>query len=297
MLLVVGAQFFNRDLERLHFEIQSTKSLDSGNLKNHRHDLNNVIGFRNRQRVTETGVVNHNELHRNANLKERRSGVKSLDYSIQPVSRRYAKPKLFRYDSLKLTSKRLPREVPANHGKFVLEKDPEDIKTIFIIFIFMVSVGELLSSPAFNLANSEIVEFLGENSREFGKIPLWGPIGHMIVAPCTAPSVTYFHYVLCGEYQDNFAIAFAVIAFMAICAFVSVTQFQSEQATEHNKLHQEGEEMSLTTFFAQYQNFIFILMTFLIGCFDGVVLTFGYWYTETLDVSIATVVFGFSRMT
>ena len=198
---------------------------------------------------------------------------------------------------------RLPREQAVSHAEvFILEKNPEDIKNIFIIFVFIVFVGELLSSPAFNLANSEIVEYLGENSREFGKFRLWGPIGHMIAAPTTALLVTHFHYVLCGEYQDNFAIVFGVISLMASCAFVSVTQFGNEKADLSSGLAQDGSDASgppitLIKFFSRYQNFVFILMTFLMGCFDGVVLTFGFWYTKTLDVSIATLVFGFSRMT
>lgn len=200
-----------------------------------------------------------------------------------------------------LMPKRIPRQLPVNHAKvYILEKDPEDIKSIFIIFVFIVFVGELLSSPAFNLANSEIVEYLGENSREFGKFRLWGPIGHMIAAPTTALLVTHFHYVLCGEYQDNFAIVFGVISLMASCSFVSVTQFGNEK-TEHSSSMAQGSDggtpITLIKFFSRYQNFVFILMTFLIGCFDGVVLTFGFWYTKTLDVSIATLVFGFSRMT
>lgn len=199
-------------------------------------------------------------------------------------------------------STRLARqEIPPNNTEvFVLEKDPGDIKSVFIIFIFIVFVGEPLSSPAFNLANSEIVEYLGENSREFGRIRLWGPIGHMIAAPTTAALVTHFHYVLCGEYQDNFVIVFGVISLMASSAFVSVTQFGTESKEDTKNVEQnsdDGETLTLVKFFSRHQNFVFISMTFLIGCFDGVVLTFGFWYTKTLDVSIATLVFGFSRLT
>ena len=78
---------------------------------------------------------------------------------------------------------------------------------------------------------------------------------------------------------------------MAFGAFVSVTQFGTAQARD-SKRNQKEEE-----FFAHYQNFIFIMITFLVGCFDGVVLTFGFWYTKTLDISIATLVSGFSRLT
>lgn len=189
----------------------------------------------------------------------------------------------------------------ADHeGQYVLKKSQEDINNIFIIFIFIVSIGEFLSSAAFNLANAETVEFLGESSRDFGEIRLWGPIGHMIAAPSTAISMAHFHHVLCGEYQDNFIIVFVVISVMAACAFLSVTQFGSDQKITSIKICAKSNDealMSLTAFFAQYQNFIFITMTFLVGCFDGVVLTFGFWYTKTLDVTMATLVFGFSRMT
>lgn len=199
-------------------------------------------------------------------------------------------------------STRLARQqIPANNAKvLVLEKDLEDINSIFIIFIFIVFVGELLSSPAFNFANSEIVEYLGENSREFGRIRLWGPVGHMIAAPTTAVLVTHFHYVLCGEYQDNFAIVFGVISLMASAAFVAVTQFGNQKTEDTRDVAQDSDsdkQLTLIKFFSRYQNFVFIFMTFLIGCFDGVVLTFGFWYTKTLDVSIATLVFGFSRLT
>ena len=116
----------------------------------------------------------------------------------------------------------------ADHEEqYVLKKSHEDINNIFIIFIFIVSIGEFLSSAAVNLANAEIVEFLGESSRDYGKIRLWGPIGHMIAAPSTAISMVHSHHMLCGEYQDNFFIVFFVIAIMAAFAFLSVTQFGS----------------------------------------------------------------------
>ena len=213
----------------------------------------------------------------------------------------YDKPHLYQYPRSSGSTLLARQRIPVKNAKvFVLEKDPGDIKSIFIIFIFIVFVGELLSSPAFNLANSEIVEYLGENSREFGRIRLWGPIGHMIAAPTTAGLVTHFHYVLCGEYQDNFAIVFGVISLMASAAFVTVTQFGNETKEDAGNVEQnsdDGKPLTLIKFFSQYQNFVFITMTFLIGCFDGVVLTFGFWYTKTLDVTIATLVFGFSRMT
>ena len=189
----------------------------------------------------------------------------------------------------------------ADHEEqYVLKKSQEDINNIFIIFIFIVSIGEFLSSAAINLANAEIVAFLGESSRDYGKIRLWGPIGHMIAAPSTAISMAHFHHMLCGEYQDNFVIVFFVIAIMAAFAFLSVTQFGSGQKITTIKMcemHNDEARMSLTVFFAQNQNFIFIFMTFLVGCFDGVVLTFGFWYTKTLDVKLATLIFGLSRMT
>ena len=282
---------------------QWAKSPALENIENHHHHLDNVIGLPHWSEIKEKRVkrvLTRHNLQRKINSKKPRNTVEMLDYANQPMPRGHAETHPFRQDPMLLTSNRLPRQTQADQGKvFVLEKSPKDIEAIFIMFIFIVLVGELLSSPAFNLANSEIVEFLGENSREFGKIRLWGPIGHMIAAPITALSITHFHYMFCGEYQDNFAIAFVVIALMALGAFVSVTQFGPGQ-TQPGKINQESEEapaVTLIEFFAHYQNFIFIVMTFLVGCFDGVVLTFGYWYTKTLDVTIATTVFGFSRMT
>ncbi|RMX45162.1 hypothetical protein pdam_00025947, partial [Pocillopora damicornis] len=178
-------------------------------------------------------------------------------------------------------------------------KNPQDINTIFFIFLFIVFVGELLASPAFSLANSEIVDYLGENGRDFCKIRLWGPIGHMIAAPITAVFVTHYHYVICGEYQDNFAIVFAVTSIMAMASLISVTQLgdQTIKHSDNTEGNGNGKPLTLFEFFSRYQNFVFIFMTFLIGCFDGVVSTFGFWYTKTLDVTITTLVFGFSRMT
>ncbi|XP_068727781.1 major facilitator superfamily domain-containing protein 6-like [Montipora capricornis] len=251
------------------------------------------------------GLKNFNEKNSNGSGTKRKRSLKKdisgglTKYGSQSLVQEGRVPDYYR--NTKQMTQRLPRQLQGDQGKqFVLEKNLRDIKNIFIMFIFIVFIGEFLSSPAFNLANAEIVEFLGEKSREFGKIRLWGPIGHMITAPSTAILVTHFHYMLCGEYQDSFVIVFIVIAAMAACAFLSVTQFRSEQKSANNKIDKKednGTPISLTTFFAQYQNLVFIIMTFLVGCFDGVVLTFGFWYTKTLDVSIATLVFGFSRMT
>lgn len=269
--------FFQEDQNSFHFG----NSLVSGKMSKNNH-LNRIFGFQSHPNQTEEQrILARHDL----DLKRMKNGFDKLHPPQQP---------------LPLMSKRRPRQVSVNQAKvFTLEKNSEDIKIIFYIFVFIVFIGELLSSPVLNLANSEIVEYLGENSREFGKIRLWGPIGHMIAAPTTALLVTHFHYVLCGEYQENFAIVFAVISLMATASFVAVTQFGSIK-TEHSSVAQEydgGEPLTLMAFFSRYQNFVFILMTFLVGCFDGVVLTFGFWYTKTLNVSIATMVFGFSRMT
>ena len=255
-------------------------------MANEYQQLNDIIGLSPLNLLKEKEVQRHRELQTKEESYNSRQLISHGNHQL-------------RNDFQQRTSKKIPRQLQENKEEVsVLEKSPKDITNIFIMFIFIVFIGELLSSPAFNLANSEIVEFLGENSREFGKIRLWGPIGHMIAAPMTAYMVTHFHYMLCGEYQDNFAIAFVVIALMAFGAFVSVTQFGAVQARDCKRNQKEDETpMTVTKFFAQYQNFIFITMTFLVGCFDGVVLTFGFWYTKTLDVSIATLVFGFSRMT
>ena len=243
------------------------KSLVASRVNNHKNHVNHTLRFKSQVRKVEEKLI----------------------------SERNTPPR----HSHTLMSKRIPRQVSVDHAEvLILEKNPDDIKTIFLLFVFIVFVGELLASPTFNLANSEIVDYLGENSRDFGKIRLWGPIGHMIAAPTTALLVTHYHYTLCGEYQDNFAIVFAVISMMATASFVSVTQFGNQQ-NEHSDITQEddnGQPLTLITFFSRYQNFVFIVMTFLIGCFDGVVLTFGFWYTKTLDVAVATLVFGFSRM-
>ncbi|XP_022785248.1 major facilitator superfamily domain-containing protein 6-like isoform X2 [Stylophora pistillata] len=231
-----------------------------------------------------------NSFHRSDALIKSRGVEEKPDVLEHFISRR----------SLPPITKRTPREAPLSRDHvLILEKSPQDINTIFLIFVFIVFVGELLASPAFSLANSESVDYLGENSRDFGKIRLWGPIGHMIAAPTTALFVTHYHYMLCGEYQDNFAFVFTVIFIMALTSLVSVTQF-GDQAIEHSDNTEEngdGKPLTLLDFFSRYQNIVFIVMTFLIGCFDGVVLTFGFWYTKTLDVTIATLVFGFSRMT
>lgn len=268
---------FQDGLDDFHFGHQRSNPLIAGkmNSKDHTNHLNRTFGLQSHLNQLEE--------------KRMKSGYDKLHPLYYPRS----------FVSTRLARQQIP--AAAKNAKiYILEKDPKDISSIFIIFIFIVFVGELLSSPAFNLANSEIVEYLGENSREFGRIRLWGPIGHMIAAPTTAVLVTHFHYVLCGEYQDNFTIVFGVISLMASAAFVSVTQFGNETKEDTSYVDQDsddGKPLTLIKFFSRYQNFVFIFMTFLVGCFDGVVLTFGFWYTKTLDVSIATLVFGFSRMT
>ena len=255
---------------------------------------------KNSSHPNDEWIKSHVESKANENTNHR-----NQTHALQSLFRREEKkPKILEQStsrrSLPPIKRRTPRQAPlVGDHVLILEKNPQDIDTIFLTFLFIVFFGELLASPAFGLANSEIVDHLGENSRDFGKIRLWGPIGHIIVVPTTAVFVTHYHYVICGEYQDNFAVIFAVTSIMAMASLVSVTQL-GDQTIKHSDKTEgngNGKPLTLFEFFSRYQNFVFIFMTFLIGCFDGVVSTFGFWYTKTLDVTITTLVFGFSRMT
>lgn len=133
--------------------------------------LNDIIGLSPLNLLKEKEVLKHRELQTKTYLNNVRKLLEEESYySRQLIS--HGNHQL-RTDFQQQTSKKIQRQLQENKEEvFVLEKSPKDISNIFIMFIFIVFIGELLSSPSFNLANSEIVEFLGENSREFGKIRL-----------------------------------------------------------------------------------------------------------------------------
>ncbi|XP_027045403.1 uncharacterized protein LOC113673225 [Pocillopora damicornis] len=114
-------------------------------------------------------IKSHVESKANENTNRR-----NQTHALQSLFRREEKkPEILEQStsrrSLPPIKKRTPRQAPlVGDHVLILEKNPQDIDTIFLIFLFIVFVGELLASPAFGLANSEIVDYLGENSRDFG---------------------------------------------------------------------------------------------------------------------------------
>lgn len=181
---------------------------------------------------------------------------------------------------------------------YTLEKNPKDLEFIFWSTLCILAVGEFLSSPAYNLVNSAILDHLGENKRAFSRIRLWGPIGQFISTPVTTALVTHFHYYLCGEYQDDLSVVFIVIALVVVVSFALTTTFEVRPKKTQDNTAAAGEEeaMTLGGLLYQYQNVVYLCLTLYIGCCDGVILTFSLWYMKNQDTKTATTVFGFTRM-
>ncbi|RMX44849.1 hypothetical protein pdam_00009282, partial [Pocillopora damicornis] len=102
-------------------------------------------------------IKSHVESKANENTNRR-----NQTHALQSLFRREEKkPEILEQStsrrSLPPIKKRTPRQAPlVGDHVLILEKNPQDIDTIFLIFLFIVFVGELLASPAFGLANSEI---------------------------------------------------------------------------------------------------------------------------------------------
>ena len=101
-----------------------------------------------------------------------------------------------------------------------------EMQTIFLILMSFSAIGEFVSAPARNLADSALLETLGSESSRCGEYRLWGNVGQIILYSINTVTAKYIHMQPSCDLsvQDDYEMSMYAISFFLVIAHVCTLQ-------------------------------------------------------------------------
>ena len=166
---------------------------------------------------------------------------------------------------------------------YTRHNDKTEMSHLFIIFLLMILVGEFLESPTMTLTDASCLSALKEKTHYYGRIRMWGSVGHGFSVPVVGFFIHGFRQIVCGDIHGDYFILFIFFAAFAIFAFLTATKFrfsyEDEQPTWRSAM-----------FLMRFRYAVFLLVAFYLGCCHGFLLNFINWYIE--DLGATTLIMG-----
>ena len=166
---------------------------------------------------------------------------------------------------------------------YTRHNDKTEMSHLFIIFLLMILIGEFLESPTMTLTDASCLSALKEKKHYYGRIRMWGSIGHGFSVPIVGFFIHGFRQIVCGDTHGDYFILFIAFAAFAIFAFLTATKF---------RFSYEDEQPSWRSamFLMRFRYAVFLLVAFYLGCCHGFLLNFINWYIE--DLGATTLIMG-----
>ena len=120
----------------------------------------------------------------------------------------------------------LHRSLEIHTGNTNTNEYDKEVRTIFLIQIALLIIGEFFGVPARNLADAELLETLGSESSSYGAYRLWGSVGQIILYLITTFAARYIHVLpVCdSEVQDDYGMSMFVMSLSVVIAFACALQ-------------------------------------------------------------------------
>jgi hypothetical protein len=139
---------------------------------------------------------------------------------------------------------------PTLMTSIVYHKD--DVRRVFLIFLFLLLIGEFFSAPAITLADSCTLKYLGSSRVDlYGRQRMFGSIGWALAMFCVGllldRSKAFIEHP-CGKAgpdERNYTVCFAIYSVLMGCAFAVATQFKFTYGDEQIPLksfNQSGKQ-------------------------------------------------------
>ena len=161
--------------------------------------------------------------------------------------------------------------------------DKTEMQHLFIVFLLMILIGEFLESPTMTLTDASCLNVLKEKKNYYGRVRLWGSVGHGFTVPIVGFFIHGFRQIVCGDTYGDYYILFIFFVIFAVFAFFTATKFrfsyEEEEPTWHSAL-----------FLMRFRYATFLLVAFYLGCCHGFLLNFINWYIE--DLGATTLIMG-----
>lgn len=208
---------------------------------------------------------------------------------LRTSHRRHSKNPMKRTDVLKRKKSRdlNGKTIVEVHKNFTViykrQNDKTEMQHLFIVFLLMILIGEFLESPTMTLTDASCLSVLQEKKHYYGRIRLWGSVGHGFSVPIVGFFIHGFRQIVCGDTHGDYSILFIFFAAFAIFSFLTATKFRFSYEDERPSWRS-------AMFLVRFRYATFLLVAFYLGCCHGFLLNFINWYIE--DLGATTLIMG-----
>lgn len=171
---------------------------------------------------------------------------------------------------------------------YELVYDDNEVYQVFIYLLILVVCGEFLEAPTFIMADTALLQKLGENRRHYGKTRLFGSLGFAFGSLIVGGLLDSTEYRYCGQVMNNYNVLFYSFAIVMAIAFVFgawMFEFTYEEAEDSKNGENDGSTMEILTLLLKFQYAFFLFISFFLGFSNGLFFNFLNWYLEDLGAS------------
>lgn len=179
-------------------------------------------------------------------------------------------------------------EVRSSSNMYQLVYDKKEVYQVFIYLLILVVSGEFLEAPTFILADTALLQKLGEKRRNYGKTRLFGSLGFAFGSLIVGGLLDSTEYRYCGQVMNNYNMLFYSFAIVMAITFVFAAwmfKFTYEGAGDSKNGENSGSTMEILTLLLKFQYAFFLIISFFLGFSNGLFFNFVNWYLEDLGAS------------
>lgn len=178
-------------------------------------------------------------------------------------------------------------EADSNSKRYQLVFDKNEIQRVYIYLMILVVSGEFLEAPTFIMADTALLQKLGEKRRHYGKTRLFGSLGFAFASFVVGGLLDMTEYRYCGRVMNDYNILFYTFAAIMAVAFVfAAWMFEfnyDETGSSNDKNNSTTKE--ILTLLIKFQYAYFLIISFFLGFSNGLFFNFLNWYLEDLGAS------------
>lgn len=184
------------------------------------------------------------------------------------------------------SSRKLSEYEVSSSKKFKLIFDQKEIHRVYVYLLILVVGGEFLEAPTFIMADTGLLQKLGEKRRHYGKTRLFGSLGFAFASLIVGELLDTTEYKYCGRVMNNYNILFYSFAIIMALAFVFAAwmfEFTYEDVSDDSNGKSSTKE--LITLLLKFRYAYFIAISFFLGFSNGLFFNFLNWHLEDLGAS------------
>ena len=177
--------------------------------------------------------------------------------------------------------------LPQNRSlQFIRKRDDDELKTIFLILLSIMVLGQIFGSAVFAMSDAVVVAFLAEKVNTFGSFRIWGEVGVAVGSLTVGGFISFSQSKVCGLIVNNYFISFYFFAGFIVAAMCTAVGMKVTYPDKQGSAAAESRSYSsLIQKLLEPYNLTFVLGACLFGAFVGFQENFGLWYLDDLGAN------------